>query len=147
MCKKLLFSLVILAVAKATFAQTLNHNDEDDDPYEKITYFMFGLNYLSNNVYLGRHDSTVIPYYSPYIGYHFKNGFYAKGMASFTPVNGTHLDLATLEVGYDHSFGDHFNGGVNAERFYYNKNSTSVRANTKGDIGCYGQLTNVWLEP
>ena len=147
--RKLLFNtIVLLLFTLAGNAQAiLNNGDDDDDPYEHVSYFMYGLNYLSNNVYLGRKDSVAIPYYNPYIGYHLKNGLYAKGMASFTNTNGTHMDLATLEAGYDHSFGDHFNAGINLDKYYYNKNSRSIRANTKGGAGINGQYTNDWIEP
>jgi len=140
-------TLALLLFSRTTIAQRAFYEDDEDDPYEHKSYFMYGLNYLSNNVYLGRKDTVVIPYYSPYVGYHLKNGLYAKGMLSFTPAKGTHLDLTTLEIGYDHSFGDHFNGGINLDKLYYNKNSLNIRSSTKGYGGIYGQYSNDWVEP
>lgn len=149
--KKLFLCIAMLfAYIHPSFSQRVTGNDDGDDgddPYDTKSYFMFGFNYLSNNVYLGRKDTSVIPYYSPYIGYHFKNGLYAKAMTSFTTTGGTHLDLTTFEAGYDHNFGEHFNGGLNLDKFYYNKNSLSVRAGTKGSAGINGQYNNNWLEP
>ena len=148
MRKLLLNTMVLLLFTISSNAQAILNNDDDgDDPYEHVSYFMYGLNYLSNNVYLGRKDSVAIPYYNPYIGYHLKNGLYAKGMVSITPAQTTHVDLTTLEVGYDHTFGDHFNGGINLDKYYYNKNSRSIRASTKGAAGIDGQYTNDWIEP
>lgn len=121
-------------------------NDDDDDPFYKKGYFMAGVNYLSDNTYLGRKDTLAIPYYSPYIGYHLKNGLYAKAMTSFTSTDGWHNDLTTFEAGWDHSFGD-FNAGINAEKFYYNKNSLSVRSSTDAGIGVDAQYNNDALEP
>ncbi len=123
--------------------------DAGDDPYETKDHLVAGLNYLSNNVYLGRKDTLVIPYYSPFLGYHFKSGFYVKGMMAYTTAGnlGGHIDLTTLEAGYDHSFGEHFNVGVNAEKFFYNKNSISVRANTTAGIGLDAQYSNDFVEP
>jgi len=107
---------------------------------------MFGLNYLSNNVYLGRKDTALLPYISPYIGYHDKNGLYAKAMSSYAPTQHV-LDLFTIEAGYDHSFGEHLNAGANLNKFFYNKNSTSIRSSTKGSASIYSQYTNDWIEP
>ena len=148
--KKTVYTLLLLLLSVPVMAQRITGNDDDDDkddPYDKVTYFMFGINYISNNVYLGRKDTSLIPYYSPYIGYHFKNGIYGKAMASYTTAGGGSTDLATLEAGYDHTFGDHFNGGFNLDKFYYNKNSISVRANTKESVGINGQYGNDWVEP
>ena len=150
MSRPFLFVAIFVLFSQTTFAQRVTgantDDDDNDDPYETLSYFMSGLNYLSNNVYLGRKDTLVIPYISPYIGYHYKSGLYAKAMVSYDPGKGR-IDLLTLEAGYDHSFGDHFNGGLNLDKLYYNKNTTSIRANTNGSAGLYGQYANDWLEP
>jgi hypothetical protein len=138
--------LVLLLACAQSFAQPVI-NEDGDDPYDELSFFNFGLNYLSNNVYLGRKDTSVISYYSPYIGYHFKDGIYAKAMISLSPVNATHLDLTILEAGYGRSFGDHFNGGLNLDRYIYNKNSVSIRANGVGAAGVNGQFSNDYIEP
>ena len=140
----LYFSVIFLFMQSAN-AQPFADND-DDDPYEHVSYFMFGMNYLSNNVYLGRKDSTRLPYVSPYIGYHNKTGLFIKTMASYAPTKKI-IDLVTIEAGYDHSFGEHINAGVNVDRFFYNKNSLSIRSNTKGCAGIFGQYSNNWIEP
>ncbi len=146
----LLAIILLTASLSHSRAQSISGFDaktNEDDPFEHKSYFMYGINYLSNNVYLGRKDSAVVPYISPYIGYHDKSGFYAKGLLSYSPgkANGR-FDVATLEAGYDHSFGN-FNAGVNADKFFYNKNSKSIRANTKGGIGVDGQYNNDLIEP
>jgi hypothetical protein len=118
-----------------------------DDPYEHASFFMAGMNYLSDNVYLGRKDSVAIPYYSPYIGYRFQNGISMKATTSFTTTNMLHMDLLTLEAGYDHDFGEHFNTGVNVEKFVYNENTVSIRGNTQSCIGFDGQFSNDYVQP
>ena len=129
----------------------LNRNNTgggNGDPYEDKGFFMAGLNYINDNVYLGRKDTFVIPYYTPYLGYKLQNGLYAKALASYTTAGTTgHIDLATIEAGYDHSFGEHFNAGVNAEKFFYNKNSISIKSNTTACIGIDAQYTNGIIEP
>lgn len=149
MKKSLSFALSVLLTCPAIAQRVtgFNLNTDDDDPYEKKSYCMYGINYLSNNVYLGRKDSVKIPYTSPYIGYHFKSGFYGKAMISYTSHNKAHIDLTTLEAGYDHNFSDHLNAGVNLDKFFYSKKSTSIRSNTTGGLSVYGQYTNDWIEP
>ena len=122
-------------------------DEGEDDPYDSVSYFMVGFNYLSDNVYLGRKDTFAIPYYTPYVGYHYKNGLFVKGMVSYTPAKGGTIDLTTLEAGWEHSFTDHMNGGLVVDRFFYNKNSISIRANTTASGGVYGQYNNDALEP
>ncbi len=131
-------------------AQRIASNNEpgdDDDPYDTRTYFMFGLDYINNNVYLGRKDTAVVPYVSPYIGYHLKSGLYAKATASFTSAPIKHIDLYTLEAGYDQSFGDHINCGANVDKYFHSKKTVSIRASTNASAGLYGQYANDWIEP
>ena len=146
----ILLSVITLNSLLSAFAQPAAASksvaDSDDDPYEHKSYFMYGLNCLSDNVYLGRKDSVTLPYISPYIGYHFANGLYGKALASYAPTH-SRIDLLTIEAGYDHSFGEHFNAGISGDKFYYNKNSSSIRSSTTGSVGINGQYTNEWMEP
>ena len=145
--KNVLFIILGLLVFTNTNAQ-IGFDNNDDDPYESLSYFMAGANYLSNNVYMGRKDSLVIPYYSPYIGYHHKSGLYGKAIASYNPAKAKgRIDLFTLEAGYDHSFGDHLYGGVAVDKFFYHKKSTNIRGNTVASTSAYAQYTNDWIEP
>ena len=130
----------------ANFAFSQSADDGDEDPYDKQSYFMVGVNYLSDNVYLGRKDSVVTPYLTPYLGYHLKNGLYAKAEAS-QALNKRRIDLFTLEAGYDHSFGENFEGGASIDKYFYNKNSNSIHASSKGSAGIYAQYNNEWVEP
>lgn len=151
MRKRTLLIIFVFLLPNFILAQKSNNSyqpDEDDDPYDQLSYFFAGLNYLSNNVYLGRKDSVAIPYIIPYIGYHLSNGLYAKAMASYTSAGSSgHIDLFTLEAGYNHSFSKNINAGFSAEKYFYNKNSISVRANSSGYFGIDGQFTNDYVEP
>ena len=144
---KRILSLALLLISFASFAQSSKDNENSGDEYDGKAYFMTGLNYVSNNVYLGRKDTVVVPYISPYIGYMFKSGIYARALASFTSRPKTHLDLFTLAAGYEHAFGDHFYSGALFEKYFYNKNTVSVKSNIKSSAGIFGQYTNDWIEP
>src|ERR1700674_4101386 len=86
-----------LFLGNVSFGQ--KHPDEDIFP--KKSYWQAGINYLSDNVYLGRKDSVKIPYISPSIGYYDKSGFYVNGSLSLLPSSGnSHIDMASLEAGY-----------------------------------------------
>ncbi len=140
--------LCLINVSIAQSNQIKSILDPDDDPYEKKNYFMVGFNYLSDNVYLGRKDSVPLPFYSPYIGYHWQSGIFTKATASYASDKGNnHFDLLTLEAGYEHNFTKNINGGVNLNRYFYNKNSHSIRSNAVGDASINGQFTNDYIEP
>ena len=138
-----IYLVVFLLLSNLSQAQKAEDNE---DPYETKNYFMVGATYLSDNVYLGRKDSNVVSYISPYLGYHFKNGLYAKAIASWVPGR-KHLDEFTIEAGYEHSFGDHINAGVAVDKYFYNKNASSVRSSSSGGLSLYGQYSNDWVEP
>ncbi|MES2701622.1 MAG: hypothetical protein V4649_03235 [Bacteroidota bacterium] len=122
--------------------------NEEDDPFEAKTYFMAGLNFLSDNVYLGRKDTVTLPYLSPYIGYHHKSGAYAKMIASYSLAGqNKRFDLLTLQAAYEHTIGDNFYGGLSAEKYFYGKKTGNVRGNTRGSVEAYGQYLNEWVQP
>lgn len=129
----------------------LDSADDQDDPYDSMSFFMYGVNYLSNNVFLGRSDTMLIPYISPYVGYHLGFGLFAKAMVSYDPISrggyAGHIDLTTIEGGYDHGFGDHFNTGILFDKYFYDKNSINVKSSSQGSGTVYGQYSNKWIEP
>ncbi len=146
-----IFSVIsaFIVLPGASFAQRSSGNfeaDGEDDPYDFKSFFMFGVNFLSDNVSMGRKDTVAVPYITPYIGYHHKSGFYAKLSVSDAPSK-SRIDLLTLEAGYEHSFGEHVNTGLSAEKYFYNKNSTSIRGNAKAGAGAFVQYANNWVEP
>lgn len=146
MLKKNHMLLYFLFAATPMFAQITDTDDPDDDPYENASYFMYGINYLSNNVYLGRKDSLPVAYLTPYTGYHLRNGLYAKGTAALNNTQGNRLDLFTVEAGYDHTFGA-IDAGAYVDKYFFNKGSRNARANIRASAGAYAQYTETWLQP
>ena len=143
------FLILLISFVNATVnAQSQQSECDECDPFETKTCGLFGINYLSNNVYLGRKDTMTIPYLSPYLGIHFYSGFYCKALVSYTTAGtGGHIDLATIQAGVDHTFGEHFEFGADAEKYFYNKNSISVLANLLGGVTTNAMYLNNWLEP
>ena len=105
-----LFSLLPNATA-----QDSTKNNEDDQ-----SYFEAGLSYLSNNVYLGRHDSLKIPYLAPSFNYYNKSGFYAGTSLSYlNSAANSRIDLVEIEAGYAFTK-DKFSGILSIEKDFYN---------------------------
>jgi hypothetical protein len=102
--------------------------DSAVDPLDqpKRSHFEAGMNYQSNDVYLGRKDSTVLPYYIPAITYYHKSGFYFSASLDYLRnATESRIDLVTLEAGYKFSTGG-YDGQFTASKYFYNSRSTSV---------------------
>ncbi|MBA3829497.1 MAG: hypothetical protein H0X33_11220 [Taibaiella sp.] len=133
---------------KASTDKTIAAIDDATDNTSKGSYFSIGINFLSNNVYLGRKDSVVIPYISPYIGYTFKMGIYFRATMSYAASStDPHIDLTTLEGGYQHTFWDVLTVGGAFDKYFYSTTSKSVRANIKSSLSAFALFSNDYIEP
>jgi hypothetical protein len=98
------------------------------------SYFEAGLSYLSNNVYLGRHDSLRIPYLTSSITYYNKSGFYAGSSLSYLNSERiSRIDRIELNTGYILTL-QKFSGEVFIEKDFYNSQSKNVKSETKGSL-------------
>lgn len=132
------FLVAITTMNLSAFAQEEIKTSLDKDTIETKSKFTTGINFLSNNVYLGRTDSATVTYISPYIQYTHKSGLYGLVSMSYQPNPGARrIDLVTLEAGYDLSLGDKFNWGIYADKFFYNSKSQSITAVNNFGIGTY----------
>ena len=131
--KYLLFLAFALIVLQTTHAQDIKSSLKSE--FNQSSYFKSSLSYLSNSVYNGRQDSVITPYITPMIGYFDKSGFYIDASLSYLANAQSRIDLTTIDVGYNFIAGDNFSGGVYASKYFYNKNSTSVKSQMKGNIG------------
>jgi hypothetical protein len=110
------------------------------------SYFEAGLSYLSNNVYLGRHDSLKIPYLTPSFTYYNKSGFYAGTSLSYLTGADSRIDLVEIEAGY--AFTDNqFAGMISAEKDFYNSQSKNERAETKGSLNATFSYSFGFIKP
>lgn len=100
----------------------------------KKSYAGLGLNYVNDNVYLGRKDSVHVPYLSPKIGYYHKSGVFAEVEVGFnTSTVNSGLDLVTLAAGYALESGN-YDAQFTASKFSYSSSSTSVKSEIKGSV-------------
>ena len=153
MKKCVLLIVMVLSFGGSAMAQhadglyNINRRYEDD-PFDELTYFYAGANYLSNNVYMGRKDSARLPYVSPYIGYQVALGFYVRGAVAYAATGNTgHFDQLALEGGYDRTFGYHVLVGASYEYDKYQRNSPSITASITGKTNIYCLYRNATFEP
>ncbi len=142
---------ILLTLSAQSFAQAQTTKkkalaDTVYDPYEERSHLMSGINCLTDNVYLGRKDTVITPYISPYFGYQHKGGLYAKASLAYSRTR-KNVDLLTIEAGYDRSITERITAGITAEKYFYNKNSNNIRGNIKGSAGLYVANQNKWVSP
>jgi len=121
--------------------------NDDLAAVSKRSYLLASLSYLSNNVYLGRKDSVIIPYITPDIAYYFKSGFFLEGAASY--VNSAaenRFDVVSFVAGYSFSSG-HYSGEATANKFFYSSQSTNVKADLKSSLSYYNSYDFGFITP
>ena len=98
---------------------------EDQLPVKK-SHFETSLSYQSNDVYLGRKDSSVLPYFIPEFSYYHKSGiFISASLYYLKNQTASRIDLVTIDAGYQFNTG-HYDGQLTLSKYFYNSQSTSV---------------------
>jgi hypothetical protein len=121
-------------IKKEVVKDTLQH--EMKDSVAKKSYFKFSASYLSNYVYNGRRDTITTPYIAPSLGYFSKSGFNISASGYYLNAANQHrFDFFSFDLNYKHQFTDDFAASLVASRTFYNKSSTSLSSNIKGDFG------------
>lgn len=124
----------ILLVTFCSFLILPLQAEKTDSIAVKKSGFVAGLNYLSNNVYLGRIDSANIMYLSPSIAYYHKSGLHFGASMSYQLNAGSNkIDAVALEGGYDFKLNDNLSGGLSVEKYFYDINSIAL--NSVNDLG------------
>ena len=125
---------LLLCVPFFCLFQNVTAQDSTKKNDADTSYFEAGISYLNNNVYLGRHDSSRIPYLTPSFNYYNKSGFYAGTSLSYLSSPGdSRVDLMEIEAGYGFTK-NKFSGLLYAEKDFYNSQSKNVKAETKGSL-------------
>lgn len=120
------------------YAQVKPESIATHDSIEKKTsYFLLNTNYLSNAVYSGRKDSSIVPYIRSSISYYHKSGFYADLGASLlvSPEDTKRIDLITFGAGYAFKISDKLDVDINATKFNYTDLSYAAGSELKGITG------------
>jgi len=96
---------------------------------KKRLSFRVGLDFLTNDVYLGRSDTGRTATFLPAFTYTNKTGLYATSTLYYIPSHhGRKLDGGSLEVGYNIDFTPRFSGLVSFSHMFYAKTSTSIKS-------------------
>lgn len=129
------------------FFQNVKSQDSTQNNKPDKSYFEAGLSYSSNSVYLGRQDSTKVPYLTPSFSYYSKSGFYASTSLSYLKSNDiSRVDMVEIEAGY--LFTVHkFSGDIAVEKDFYNSQSKNVKSETKGGVNGTFSYDFGFIEP
>jgi hypothetical protein len=99
------------------------------------SYFETGISYQNEDVYLGRKDSSALPYVIPVLSYYHKSGIYFSAFLNYLSSAGVNrIDVVTMEGGYIFHTGN-YDGEVNISKFIYNSQSTSVSSEIQASVG------------
>ena len=103
-------------------------------PHHRRTHFGVGMTYQNDDVYLGRKDSTRLPYYTPTVSWFHKSGLYATASASYlNNATASRIDLVTLEAGYMFT-AKKYSGTFTISKFFYNSQSTAVTSDITSSV-------------
>jgi hypothetical protein len=111
------------------------------------SHFQANVVYESNDVYLGRADSTVLPLITPEISYIFKSGFeidFSVGISLIAPS--PQVNSWTLDGSYTFNPGN-YSGTVTLSWFNYSVNSGSVNAAQNGSLEYANSYTFPFIQP
>jgi hypothetical protein len=123
------------SVSSVIFREDSIQVDKSDLTEVKKSHFETGISYLNNDVYLGRKDSSVLPYFIPVLSYYDKSGLYFSAYVNYLKNSEeSRIDLVTLEAGYIFSSGN-YDGQVNVSKFFYNSQSTNVASEIQAAVG------------
>lgn len=111
------------------------------------SHFEAGISYQSNDVYLGRKDSTILPYLIPEFNYYHKSGLYVSASLNYLK-NSTvsRIDLVTLEGGYIFTTGS-YDGQFTVSKYFYNSQSTSVTSEIKASVAYQNSFDLRFIKP
>ena len=109
--------------------------DKQDPKEVRKSHFDGGISYLNNDVYLGRKDSSLLPYYIPVLTYYHKSGIYLSAYMNYLKNSEeSRIDLITLEAGYVFGSGN-YDGQVNVSKFIYSGESTNIASEIQATVG------------
>jgi hypothetical protein len=106
----------------------------------KKSSIKFGVNYVSNNVFMGRTDTIRTATIIPEVKYTFKSGLYLSGSLDIIPDRKKNkLDGGSVSLGYDFDLTDDLSGGISYSKLFYSSTSTQVSSSISSTFN--GNLT------
>jgi len=120
---------------------------QDSSKDVKRSYFKASISYQSDNVYLGRKDTSALPYFIPMMTYYHKSGLYFSASAAYLHTStDRRFDVVTLEGGYDLTVGK-YDGEVYLSKYFYNSQSTSVTSGITASLAFENEYDFGFIKP
>ena len=117
------------------------------DSARRHSYFEIGVNYQSDNVYLGRKDSVALPYIIPTVTYTHRSGLYLTASAAWLDnAEASRIDLITLDLGYSLKKG-RYTGDYWFSKYFYNSDATSVTSGIPASLNISNGYNLGFLKP
>ena len=109
----------------------------DGGLFKPKSFWLANINYLSNNVYLGRKDSILSPYLTASLGYYHKSGLFINASASYLTEPGFgRIDLALIDGGYSY-IKPKFEGLITLSKYIFSNQSYNVRSEIEGSANVF----------
>jgi hypothetical protein len=114
---------------------------------KKSPYVTAGLSYMNDNVYLGRKDSTVLPYLTFDMAWYGKKGLFLDGSVNYLASSSQNrVDAVNFTAGYTFDV-KKYSGTVSVSKYFYSSQSTNVRSNVTGSISYFNSYDLGWITP
>lgn len=128
---KPLFAIILLFTAFTAFSapvtDTVKRDSVKKDTAKEKATIKFGVDYLSNNVFMGRTGLVATPTIAPEAKYTFSSGIYFSGSMDYLPNNKTkNLDGGDIAAGYDFDLTDDLTGGISFTKLFAGANSNRI---------------------
>jgi|GEM_PF-489822 len=90
--------------------------------------FKLGLDFISDNVFMGRTGPVATPTIAPVAKYTFGSGLFFSGTVDFIPNNKatSKLDGGDIAAGWDFDITDDISAGASFTKMFYNTNSNQI---------------------
>ncbi len=143
---KLLHKPIIIAALLCfsfnTFGKTVSDRAAQQpvkaDTVKEKSSFKIGVDYLSDNVFMGRTGPTATPTIAPETKFTFKSGIYISGTVDYVPSNKKQkLDGGDLGAGYDFDITDDLSGGVAYTKLFNNANSKRIGSAISSTVSAF----------
>jgi hypothetical protein len=137
-----LLTFTLLGSAYAAFGMTMRDTTKEDTPLKDTvkekSYFKIGVDYISNNVFMGRTSTVATPTIEPEAKFTFKSGLYVSGSLDYLPNNKTQkLDGGDIGAGYDFDITDDLTGGVSYTKLFSSENSTRIGSSISSTFNAF----------
>ncbi len=111
------------------------------------SFWLADVNFLDNNVYLGRKDSIPSPYLTASVGYFHKSGLFINASTSYLLEAGQNrIDLSTIDGGYS-LITKKFEGTFTISKYFFSPKSYNVRSEIEGSAQIFGAYDLGFIKP